>query len=164
VLDELDKSKKGVEPVNVKTREVIRYLERRTKSRTIPTEGSANGSLHLQAQQDMFPQWEECGKLAVRTDEEIPAKEDIPRYLRAMINCVLWKRSKGDEFWIVTQNVELMEFARIWGIQCKETDEITHIASAAVEAYHQDLKAFQTRQRTSSRTNPKDRKLWTPRK
>jgi hypothetical protein len=150
-----------VDSINVKTREVIRYLERQTKSRTIRTEGSAAGSLHLQAQQDMFPHWEDCEKLASLTGEETLSTATIRRHLRSMVNCVLFQRSVGNEFWILTKDEELIEFARKWEIQCIGTDAVSDIASKAIETYHRELNAYQTRQRIAGRGN-KQRTLWAP--
>jgi hypothetical protein len=159
VLHELDKSKKGTDPVNVETRGVIRYLDRHTKARPGRlAEGAVAGSLRIQSPEEMFPQWTDCEKLA--TDASV-LDEEIPRHVRGMINCVLYQRAKGNELSIITEDEELVLFTTEWGLKTMSIKEVDSASSSALKKYHQDMKAYETRKRNVARSNP-SKSLWAP--
>jgi hypothetical protein len=164
VLDELDKSKKGVEPVNVKTREVIRYLERRNKARpSRMAESATTGSLRMQAPEDLFTDWAECEKLSLNTEDEKLSKDEIPRHFRAMANCVLFQRSKGIKSVLVTEDEELISLTAHWDIIVASVDDLDKRSSKALDKFRQEMKAYETRERNAARSNsPKQRMLWAP--
>lgn len=163
MLDELDKSKKGTESVNIKTREVIRYLERRIKSRPARTaEGSANGSLRIQSSEEMFKEWEDCEKLKTKRETDTISKEEIPRHFRAMINCVIFQRSKGNDFCIVTEDADFGLFTEGWNVKVITGNDLENMATKALEKYHHDMKAHESRRRNAVRLSaPPQRSLWT---
>jgi hypothetical protein len=164
VLDELDKSKKGNDTVNIKTREVIRYLDRRTKSRhTRTAENATNGSLRMQGPEEMFPEWEDCEKLMAKQDADKISKEEIPRHFRAMINCVLFQRSKGNELCVVTEDADFATFAERWNVNIMTGEDLENASTKAIEKYHRDIKTYESRKRTGTRNSPPtQRSLWTP--
>lgn len=113
----------------------------------------------------MFQDWKDCEELSVKKDEQALSKYDIPRYLRAMTNCVLFQRSKGNEMFMVTEDAELIAFVERWDIKTMTMVELDATSSEALAKYHKDMKAYEARKRTASRSNPPtQRKLWTPQK
>jgi predicted nuclease of predicted toxin-antitoxin system len=105
----------------------------------------------------MFPQWTDCEKMSTRA----VSNEEIPRHFRAMINCVLFQRSKENEFIIVTEDEELVSIAAEWGLKTTTTSEIDIAISSALEKYHQEMKAYETNKRNATRNTP-SQSLWTP--
>ena len=165
VLDELDKSKKGNEPINIKTREVIRYLDRRTKSRPSRTAEGTSGSLRVQASEEMFKDWQDCEKMSTKTETDGTSKEDIPRHFRAMINGVLFQRSEANEFCIVTEDSDLAAFAKRWKITIMSAIEMDAASTKALQRHHREMKDYEGRNRTVSRpATQSQRHLWTPSK
>jgi len=111
----------------------------------------------------MFKQWEDCEKLWKASISELPSKDDTPRHFRAMVNCALFQRFSGSDFWIVTEDDELRSYTNLWEIQCLSPEELEASASKVIQKYNQDLKAYQSSQRTATRANPgKQKTLWTP--
>jgi hypothetical protein len=155
-----------MDPVNIKTREVIRYLDRRAKNRqTRAAESAPTGSLRMQTPEELFQEWNDCEKLSTKKDEENLSKDEIPRHFRAMTNCVLFQRSKGNELWMVSEDTELVSFVERWNIKTMTIAEFDSMSSEAMAKYHREIKAFEARKRTSSRNNqPKQRTLWAPQK
>jgi hypothetical protein len=162
----LDKSKKGTDPINIKTREVIRYLDRRSKShQTRAADSTPSGSLRIQTPEELFQNWDDCEKLSTKIDEEYLSKDEIPRHFRAMANCVLFHRSKGNELWVVSEDADLVSFVERWNIKTMTIAELDSMSSEAMAKYHREIKAYEARKRTSSRTNqPKQRTIWAPQK
>jgi hypothetical protein len=150
----------------MKTREVIRYLDRRAKSRPARgLEATPSGSLRMQTPEEMFQDWKDCEKLSVKKGEETLSKDEIPRHLRAMTNCVLFQRSKGNEMFMVTEDPKLIAFVERWNIKTMAMVELDAMSSEVLAKYHRDMKAYEARKRTASRSNPPtQRKLWTPQK
>lgn len=165
VVDQLDKSKKGNEPINIKTREVIRYLDRRTKSRPSRTTEGTSGSLRVQASEEMFKEWEDCEKMSTKTGSDGMSKEDVPRHYRAIMNSVLFQRSKENEFLIVTENTEIVSFARKWNVTSMSALEMDTASTKALQRYHQEIKDYEGRKRKAARSATQtQRQLWTPSK
>lgn len=91
--------------------------------------------------------------------------EEIPRHLRAMMNCVLFQRSKGNEFSILTEDADLVTFAKQWNVITTTGNEIETTSTKAIDKYHRDMKAYEARKRTEERGRPHNqRSLWTPHK
>ena len=143
---------------------MIRYLDRRIKSRPTRTaEGTPSGSLRIQAPEELYSQWEDCEKLRKQGDTDIISKEEIPRHFRAMINCVLFQRSKGNEYSIVTEDADLGVFAERWNITIITGNELENTSAKALDKYNRDMKAYEPRKRTASRNSPPSQRiLWTP--
>jgi hypothetical protein len=113
----------------------------------------------------LFNNWDDCEKLSTKKDEANLPKDEIPRHFRAMTNCVLFQRSKGNELWLVTEDADLVSFVERWNIKTTTIAELDSMSSEAVAKYHREIKAYEARKRTSSRTNqPKQRTLWAPKK
>lgn len=130
---------------------------------TRAAEGNTAGSLRIQVPEEMYMTWEECVRLCADAETELPLKDEIPRHLRAMVNCALFQRSLENDFSIVTDNEELCSFAGFWDIRCMSVNEMESASSKALDKYNQDMKAYQARQRTAARSNPgKQRTLWNP--
>jgi hypothetical protein len=164
VLNELDHLKKGTEPINIKTREVIRYLDRQTKTRPVrAAEGTPTGSLRIQAPEEMFAEWEDCEKLSVKVATQKGSKNEIPRHIRAMVNCVLFLRSKGKELSIVTEDNDLSSFAEGWAIATMTSRDLDNASTKALNNYRREMKAYESRKRTAARSNAHNqRSLWVP--
>lgn len=143
---------------------MIRYLDRRIKSRPTRTpEGTPSGSLRMQAPEELYQEWEDCEKLKKEADADIISKEEIPRHFRAMINCVLFQRSNGNEYSIVTEDADLRVFAERWDIATITGDELENTSAKALDKYNRDVKAHETRKRAASRNSPPSQRiLWTP--
>lgn len=166
VLDELDQLKKGSDTINIRTREVIRYLDRRTKSSSAKgVESNTFGLLRVQRPEEMFAEWEECEKM-ISNEGEIPmSKEDIPRYVRGIVNCLLYQRSKGNELYLITEREALNPFLEKWEIKKMAVVELESASSMILEKYRQNLKAYENRRRDAERTtSAKHKSLWTPMK
>ena len=114
------------------------------------------GSLRIQSPNEMFSQWADCEKLAKTTEP----REDNPRHFRAMINCVLYQGSKGNELCIVTEDEELISFAADWDLKVTSISEMESASSSALARYHKDMKAYEARKSRTARNNPQS--LWTP--
>jgi len=164
VLDELDKLKKGSDTINIKTREVIRYLDRRTKAPPIRgVDSKPTGSLHTQGQEEMFAEWDDCEKMAASKETDLLPKEEMPRYVRGIVNCILYQRSKGNEFCVITEDDTLISFLEQWGIKKLTAMEVDSASSDRLEKYKQDLKAYESRRRYAERPlSAKNRLLWAP--
>jgi hypothetical protein len=162
----LDKLKKGSDTINIKTREVIRYLDRRTKAPPArAVESKPIGSLRTQGQEEMFTDWDHCERMVTRKDFDPVSKEEIPRYARGIINCLLFQRSKGNEPCVITEDDALTPFLEQWGIKKMTAAEVDAASSAVLEKYRRDSKAYETRIRIAERTpTVKHKSLWTPAK
>ena len=168
VLDELDKLKRGTEPINAKARSTIRFLDGKTKTRSRPTRtldaDTPSGSFRVQTSEELFKTWEECEDLANDSGtEEVVERRDIPRHLRGMVNCVLFQRSRGIEYAIATDDVDLIAFAQRWGITTMSAREVDTKSAEALEIYRKEMKAYESRGRHAARHSPpQGRGLWTP--
>lgn len=113
----------------------------------------------------MFKVWEDCEKMSTKTETDEISKEDIPRHFRAMINGVLFQRSKENEFCIVTEDSDLASFAKRWKITTMSAIEMDAMSNNAVQRYHREMKDYEGRKRTAARpTAQGQRHLWTPSK
>jgi hypothetical protein len=166
VLDELDKLKKGSDSINMKTREVIRYLDRRTKSPPARgVESKPIGSLRTQAPEEMFADWDDCEILARNKESALATKEEIPRYFRGIVNCLLYQRSKGNEFCVITDDDALIPFLEQWEIKKMAAVQVDSASSDLLERYRQDLKAYESRRRFAERMpSVKHKSIWAPTK
>jgi hypothetical protein len=167
VLEEIDKLKRGAEPVNVKARLAIRYLDGKTKARNRLSRSAdghgPRGSLRIQTSEEIFTSWEECEKLVTVTQTESLERRDIPRHFRGMINCVLYQRSIGTETSIVTDDLDLISFGERWGITTMNGNELDAECTQALENYRNDMKVYETRARSAARHSPpQGRALWSP--
>lgn len=109
----------------------------------------------------MFKEWEDCEKLKTKTEEDDISKEAIPRHFRAMINCVIFQRSHGKEFSVVTEDQDFNFFAERWNVKSIPSTELERMSTKALEKYHREMKAYETRRRTTARNSaPPQRSLW----
>jgi PIN domain len=168
VLDELDKLKRGAEPINAKARLTIRFLDGKTKARSRPARtvdgDGPSGTFRVQTSEELFKTWEECEGLANDTEtESVVEKKDIPRHLRGMVNCVLFQRSQGIEYVIATEDADLITFAERWGITTMSGKEVDTKSVQALERYRNEMKVYEGRGRNAARHSPpQGRALWTP--
>jgi len=124
-----------------------------------------SGSLRVQASEEMFKEWEDCEKMSTTTEIDGLSKEDIPRHFRAMINSVLFQRSKKSEFCIVTEDSDLASFATRWKVTTISAIEMDAVSTKALQRYHRDMKDYEGRKRTAARPGAQSqRHLWTPSK
>jgi hypothetical protein len=113
----------------------------------------------------MFSAWEDCEKLGAKNETNITSSEETPRHFRAMMNCVLYQRSKGIEFSIVTEDAGLVAFAKRWNVITMTTSDMETTSTKSVDKYHRDMKAYEAHRRTEERSRVHNqRNLWTPRK
>ena len=163
-MDELDKTKKGTDSINLRTRQVIRYLDRQTKTRPSKSIGNVPpGVLRIQSPEDMFSKWDDCEKYRNKPDGE--ASKEISRYFRGIINFVLFMRSKGNDLLIVTEDAGLVSVAEEWGINTLTVESMDNASSKAVEDYARRFKEYETRKLNAGRSRPtKGTKLWAPMK
>lgn len=168
VLDELDKLKRGTESINAKTRLSIRYLDGKTKirsrlNRNTTTSDEPSGTLRIQTSEELFSSWEECEKLMKVTAPEDHERKVIPRHLRGMINCAVFQRSHGIESTIVTDDSDLVSFAKRWGIMTMTGNDLDAMSSRSLENYRNELEAYEARGHNAARHSlPQRRALWAP--
>jgi hypothetical protein len=126
-------------------------------------EGTPSGSLQIQAPEELYQEWEDCEKLRKESNTDVMSKEEIPRHFRAMINCALFRRSKGNNCSIVTEDADLGVFAERWDIATITGNELENTSAKALDKYRRDMKAYETRKRTALRNSPPSQRiLWTP--
>jgi hypothetical protein len=169
VLDELDKLKRGTEPINAKARLTIRFLDSKTKARSRPARpvdgDGPSGTFRVQTSEELFKTWEECEALANESEAESLEKNDIPRHLRGMVNCVLFQRSQGVEYVVATEDEDLITFVERWGITTLSGKEVDTKSAQALERYRKEMKVYENRGRNAARHSPpQGRALWTPSK
>ena len=117
----------------------------------------------MQIPEELFLKWEDCEKLRKEEDSDIISKEDIPRHFRAMINCVLFQRVKGNEHSIVTEDADLGLYAERWNITTITGTDFENASVKALDKYNRDMKTYEARKRTASRNSPPSQRiLWTP--
>jgi len=117
----------------------------------------------MQVPEELFLKWEDCEKLRKEEDTDIISKEEIPRHFRAMINCVLFQRAKGNEYSIVTDDVDLGLFAQRWNVTTITGTDLENLSAKALDNYNREMKAYETRKRMASRNSPPSQRiLWTP--
>lgn len=116
----------------------------------------------MQAPEEMYSTWEECNKLRNESERDSLSKDEIPRHFRAMINCALYQRSKGNECPIVTEDADLGSFVERWNISIMTTDDLENTSRKALDRYRKDMKAYEGHKRTSRNSPPAQRVLWTP--
>lgn len=167
VLDELDKLKRGAEPINAKARLTIRFLDGKTKARSRPARNtdvdSPSGTFRVQTSEELFKTWEECEDLANESGVESIEKNDIPRHLRGMVNCVLFQRSQGNEYVIATDDSDLITFVERWGITTMSGKEVDTKSAQGLERFRNEMKVYENRGRNAARHSPpQGRALWTP--
>lgn len=98
-------------------------------------------------------------------DAEPVSKEEIPRYVRGILNCILYQRFRGNELSLITDDQALIPFLEKWGIKKMTGMDVARASSIALERYRRDLKAFEVRKRDSDRKpSAKPKSLWAPTK
>jgi hypothetical protein len=144
---------------------VIRYLDRHIKSRSLrPAETDLSGSLRIQAPEEMFPEWEDCERFRTKVNDEYPTIE-VPRHLRAIINCVLFQRSKGRELSIITEDLNLISLAEGWDVRAMTVTAMDTTSFGLLEKFHREIKAYEShRRRATGFQHAKQRSLWAPSK
>lgn len=150
----------------MKTREAIRYLDRKTKAQVMKTiNDTIAGSLRIQASDEMFSDWEECEKLHGKFKGENLSNDEIPRHFRGMVNCALFQRSKGNEVIIVSDDVALGLFTSSWNLRNMTVTEMESTSFEAVQKYKRDIGVWENRKRNSQRSSaPTGPTLWAPQK
>jgi predicted ribonuclease YlaK len=160
-LDELDKWKKGKDEINLKTREAIRYLDRQIKER--PSKSLTATNLRMQSPEEMFPKWADCTGRRTRSDTD--ALKDISRLHQGIINYILYQRSRGNDYSIITESADLISFAKDWNIATVTVQELDSSVTQSMEQYNEELKKLEMQNHNLARSRrPKSSKLWTPSK
>ena len=97
--------------------------------------------------------------------EILISKDEIPRYVRGIVNCVLYQRSQGNEIYVVTEREALNPFLKKWEIKAIAVVELESASLVVLEKYRENLKAYDNRRRDAERkTSAKNKPLWTPMK
>lgn len=111
----------------------------------------------------MFADWHDCEKMIREDGAEPVSKEDIPRYARGILNCILYHRFRGHEISLITEDEALIPFLEKWGIKKMAGVDVDSASSIALERYRRDLKAYEARKRDSDRKpSAKPKSLWVP--